>query len=192
MTREGGRRRERRTAGGLKQLPWRTYRNPYKPIEVLSADHLEAVHNTSLRILEEHGMEFLDDEALALLKGAGADVKAGDRIVRFDRGLVLESIAKAPAEVTLHARNPERSLTFGGNHINFGTVASAPNVNDLDRGRRPGNYEDYCDLLRLSQSLNIIQFISGYPVEPADLPPATRHLDAHYAAITLTDRLWHP
>ncbi len=192
MAREGGRRRERRMAGGLKQLPWRTYRNPYKPIEVLSADHLEAVHETSLRILEEHGMEFLDDEALALLKGAGADVKAGDRVVRFDRGLIMENVGKAPAEVTLHARNPERSLTFGGNHINFGTVASAPNVNDLDRGRRPGSYQDYCDLLRLAQSLNIIQFISGYPVEPADLPAPTRHLDAHYAAITLTDRIWHP
>jgi len=190
--REGGRRRERRASGGLKQLPWRTYRNPYKPIEVFSADQLEAVHNTSLRILEEHGMEFLDDEALALLKGAGADVKSGDRIVRFDRGLVLESIAKAPSEVRLHARNPERSLTFGGNHINFGTVASAPNVSDLDRGRRPGNYQDYCDLLRLTQSLNIVQFLSGYPVEPADLPAPTRHLDAHYAAITLTDRIWHP
>jgi trimethylamine--corrinoid protein Co-methyltransferase len=193
MTREGGgRRRERRTAGGLKQLPWRTYRNPYKPIEVLSADQLEAVHETSLRILEEHGMEFLDDEALALLKDAGAEVKPGDKVVRFDRGLIMESVAKAPAEVTLHARNPERSLTFGGNHINFGTVASAPNVNDLDRGRRPGNYQDYCDLLRLAQSLNIVQFLSGYPVEPADLPAPTRHLDAHYAAITLTDRIWHP
>jgi len=29
-------------------------------------------------------------------------------------------------------------------------------------------------------------------VEPADIPPLTRHLDAHYAAITLTDRIWHP
>ncbi|MGE0117896.1 MAG: trimethylamine methyltransferase family protein [Dongiaceae bacterium] len=193
MTREGGgRRRERRTAGGLKQLPWRTYRNPYKPIEVLSADQLEAVHETSLRILEQHGMEFLDDEALALLKGAGAEVEPGSKVVRFDRGLVMESVAKAPAEITLHARNPERSLTFGGNHINFGTVASAPNVNDLDRGRRPGNFQDYCDLLRLAQSLNIVQFLSGYPVEPADLPAPTRHLDAHYAAITLTDRIWHP
>src|SRR5262245_66267251 len=113
MTREGGRRRERRTAGGLKQLPWRTYRNPYKPIEVLSTDQLEAVHVTSLRILEEHGMEFLDDEALALLKTAGADVKPGSKIVRFDRGLIMENVAKAPAKVTLHARNPDRHLTFG-------------------------------------------------------------------------------
>ena len=64
-------------------------------------------------------------------------------------------------------------------------------MSDLDKGRRPGSFEDYCNLVRLCQSLNM-QFISGYPVEPADLPPATRHLDSHYAVITLTDKIWHP
>ena len=85
------------------------------------------------------------------------------------------------------------NLTFGGNHINFGSVASAPNVSDLDRGRRPGNFADYCDLLRLAQSLNVIQFVAGYPVEPSDLPPATRHLDAHHARDHAhRHRVWHP
>jgi trimethylamine---corrinoid protein Co-methyltransferase len=192
MSRDSTRHRQRRTAGGFHQLPWRQMRNPYKPVEVLSADQLEAIHNASLRILEEIGMEFLDAEALAILKTAGAGVKPGTQQVRLDRGLVLESVAKAPSEVTLHARNPQRNLTFGGNHINFGSVASAPNVSDLDRGRRPGNFADYCELLKLIQSLNIVQFTGGYPVEPADVPPATRHLDAHYAVITLTDKIWHP
>jgi trimethylamine---corrinoid protein Co-methyltransferase len=186
-------RRERRTRGGaLKQLPWRTYRNPYKPIEAISADQLEAIHNASLRVLEEIGIDFLDEAARDRLKAAGAHVEPGSQRVRFDRGMVLELVAKTPSEVTLHARNPERNLTFGGNHINFGSVASAPNASDMDNGRRPGRYEDYCNLLRLCHSLNIVQFISGYPVEPADLPPLSRHLDAHYAAITLTDRIWHP
>jgi trimethylamine---corrinoid protein Co-methyltransferase len=192
MSRDGSRRRERRGGHGLGQRPWRNLRNPYRPVEVLSADQVEAIHNASLRILEEIGMDFLDEDALAVLKRAGADVEPGTQRVRFDRGLVLESVAKAPSEFTLHARNPERNLTFGGNHVNFGSVASAPNVSDLDSGRRPGSFADYCNLLRLSQSLNVVQFISGYPVEPGDLPPATRHLDAHYAAITLTDRIWHP
>jgi len=187
-----GRRRERRAVGGLKQLPWRHYRNPYKPIEVLRPEQLEKIHEASLRILEEIGMEFLDAEALSILKAAGVKVEAGSQRVRLDRGLVLESIAKAPREVTLHARNPEHNLTFGGDHVNFGSVASAPNVSDMDRGRRPGNFQDYCDLLKLVQTYNIVQFTGGYPVEPADRPPATRHLDAHLAAITLTDKLWHP
>ncbi len=193
MARDVQRNRERRSrGGGLKQLPWRNYRNPYKPIEVLSAEQIETIHDASLRILEEIGIEFLDEGARKRLKSAGAAVEEGGLRVRFDRAMVTELVAKAPAEVTLHARNPERNLTFGGNHINFGSVASAPNVSDMERGRRPGNLADYCDLLRLSQSLNIVQFIAGYPVEPADIPPAIRHLDAHYAAITLTDRIWHP
>jgi trimethylamine---corrinoid protein Co-methyltransferase len=187
-----GRRRERRVVGGLKQLPWRRYRNPYKPIEVLRPEQVEKIHEASLRILEEIGMEFLDAEALSILKAAGVKVEAGSQRVRLDRGLVLESIAKTPREVTLHARNPEHNLTFGADHVNFGSVASAPNVSDMDRGRRPGNFQDYCDLLKLVQTYNIVQFTGGYPVEPADRPPATRHLDAHLAAITLTDKLWHP
>src|SRR5262245_26089451 len=115
MSRETSRRRERRGGPGLRQLPWRNLRNPYKPIEVLSADQLEAVHQTSLRILEEHGIEFLDSESLGLLKDAGAYVTSGTNLVRFDRGMIQESVAKAPSEFTLHARNPERNLTMGGN-----------------------------------------------------------------------------
>ena len=187
-----GRRRERRVVGGLKQLPWRHYRNVYKPIEVLRPEQIEKIHEASLKILEEIGIEFLDAEALSILKAAGAKIESGSQRVRFDRGLVLESIAKVPREVMLHARNPEHNLTFGGNHVNFGSVASAPNVSDMDRGRRPGNFQDYCELLKLVQTYNIVQFTGGYPVEPADRPPATRHLDAHLAAITLTDKLWHP
>ncbi|HWU00721.1 MAG TPA: trimethylamine methyltransferase family protein, partial [Terriglobales bacterium] len=193
MAREQRVRRERRSGGkSLKQLPWRQYRNPYKPIEAVSEDQLEAIHQGSLRILEEIGIEFLDADARKLLKEKGADVKEGSDRVHLDRGMIAEYVGKAPSQFTLHARNPEHNLTFGKDYINFGSVASAPNVSDLDRGRRPGNFQDYCDLLKLIQSLNIVQFTGGYPVEPADIPPSTRHLDAHYAAITLTDKIWHP
>ena len=189
---EGDRRRARREAGGLKQLPWRNLVNPYAPIDVLDPERLEKIHDASLRILEELGLEFLSEEALAILAKAGADVDRSTKCVRFDRGLVADHVAKAPREFTLHARNPARNVVIGGNHINFCAVSGAPNCSDLDRGRRPGTYADYCDLLRLMHSLNIIHMAAGYPVEPIDLPPSTRHLDAHYAYITLTDRVWQP
>src|SRR5262249_40708557 len=158
----------------------------------LSEEQIERIHQASLRILEENGMEFLDEGARSRLKAAGAMVEEGNLRVRFDGAMVMEHVSRAPTHVTIHARNPQRNLTFGGNHISFGSVASAPNCSDMDRGRRPGSFADYCDLLRLCQCLNIVQFIAGYPVEPADIPPSIRHLDAHYAAITLTDRIWHP
>ncbi|MBM3583622.1 MAG: trimethylamine methyltransferase family protein [Alphaproteobacteria bacterium] len=184
--------RARRDAGPLRQLPWRQVRNPFPPVEVLSADQVEAIHKASLEVLEDIGMEFLDDGAIDLLARAGASVDRGNQRVRLDRGLVMEQVAKAPSAITLHARNAERSVTLGGDRINFCMVASPPNCSDLERGKRAGTYQDYCDFLRLAQSLNIIHFLGGYPVEPVDLPPETRHLDCYMGYITLTDRAWHP
>ena len=55
------RRRPRRSKdAGIQQLPWRPCRNPYRPVEVLTEEQVEAIHDASLRILEEQGMEFLD------------------------------------------------------------------------------------------------------------------------------------
>ncbi len=188
-------RRARHAARGgahFRQPPPRPVINPYDPIEVLDEEGLERIHEASLRILKDLGMEFLNDEALAILDRAGADVDHAARHVRFDRGLILEAVAKAPSEFTLHARNPARNVTLGGRRINFCPVASAPYCSDIDRGRRSGNFADFSDLLRIAQSLNIMHAFSGYPVEPIDLPPETRHLDCYRAFVTLTDRVWHP
>ncbi|MGH6933660.1 MAG: trimethylamine methyltransferase family protein [Dongiaceae bacterium] len=186
------RRRARRETAAFQQPPWRNLINPYRPIEVLNDEQLERIHDASMRILEVHGLEFLNDQALDLAAATGADVDRATRRVRFDRELVATYVAKAPECFTLHARNPARNVVIGGHHINFCAVSSAPNCSDLDRGRRPGSFEDFCNLLRLIQSLNIIHLAAGYPVEPIDLPPAVRHLDAYRAAIALTDRVWSP
>jgi trimethylamine--corrinoid protein Co-methyltransferase len=184
-------RRIRREAAGPAQLPWRQIVNPYSPIEVLQPEQIERIHDTSLRILQEIGIDFLLPEACEILRAAGAEVAAGSARVRFERGFIEQHMATAPAGFTLHARNPEHDLRFSANQIHFTAVASAPNVSDTDRGRRTGNFEDFCNLLRLAQSLNIVHLTGGYPVEPVDLPPATRHLDALAACVTLTDKVFH-
>lgn len=193
MARERGARAGRRASrsGGLQQLDWRQLRNPYKPIEVLREEQIEAIHSTSLAILEEIGMDFLLPEALEILAKAGADVTPGSQRVRFDRNFILEAITTVPSSVTLHARNPARHLEMGGNHMVFASVASTPNASDLDGGRRPGNQKDYRNLLRLLQSFNIVHCFGGYPVEPVDLPPETRHLDCLSDIVRLSDKAFH-
>ncbi len=186
------RNRRRREAGALPQRPWRQPRNPYRPLKVLSEEQLARIEAASFTLLETLGLEIMHDGALDLLARAGATVDRATRRVRLDRGLVLDQVRKAPAQFTLHARNPAHDVVIGGNRIAFCSVSSAPNCSDLDRGRRPGTYADFCDLLRLAQSLNVVHCATGYPVEPIDLPPETRHLDAHYGFITLTDRVWQP
>lgn len=184
-------RRKRREASALQQLPWRQIVNPYAPIEVLPAEQIERIHEASLRILEQIGVDFLLPEARDILREAGAEVVSNSERVRFERDFIEQHIASAPSTFTLHARNPDHNLIFGDNHINFACVASAPNVSDSVGGRRVGNFADYCALLKLAQSLNIVHMLGGYPVEPVDLAPSTRHLDALAACVTLTDKVFH-
>jgi trimethylamine--corrinoid protein Co-methyltransferase len=185
-TRRSSRKGRRATS---QQLPWRLITNPYRPIEVFSAEQIEAIHDASLIILEEIGIRILLPEARAMLRGAGAKVDPDTRQVYFDRGLVMEKVALAPRGFTLHARNPARNVPIGGNAIAIATTAGTPNVTDIDRGRRPGNFEDYVSLLKLAQSLDIVHLNGGYVPEPIDVDVKVRHLLATEAMLTFTDKV---
>ena len=113
-------------------------------------------------------------------------------IVRLDRGLIDEKLASAPSRFTLHARNPDRRLDVGGAFTFFSAVGGPAFVCDLERGRRAGTYAELCDFLRLVQSLNVLHQEGGGPFEPLDLPETSRHLDTHYAQLTLMDKNWQP
>jgi trimethylamine--corrinoid protein Co-methyltransferase len=189
----GGIRRSgnRRVVGALNQLPWRQIVNPFAPLDVLRPEQLEAIRNTSMAILEELGIEVLSPRARALYRAEGATVDEASQMVRFDRAMIAGLVAKAPATFTLTPRDPARQLTIGGAHMCFGLVAGPPNVHDRVRGRRTASFQDYCDILRLAQSFNIIHLLGNQPVAPVDLPAATRHLDCYRANVTLTDRVYH-
>ena len=166
-------------------------RLPFKPVDIVSADQLEAVHQAALTILSDVGIDVLNAEARQILKEAGADVASDGARVRFDPALVEQQIGKAPSTFTLHSRNPARALQMGGDTIAFCSVASAPNSADRDGGRRPGNHADYKNFVRLGQSLDAVHLWGGYPVEPADIHASVRHLDAIFDLLTLSDKPIH-
>jgi trimethylamine--corrinoid protein Co-methyltransferase len=180
--------RERRTPAAVHQLPWRAIANPFPPLAPLSADQVEAIIDGALTVLESYGMRFLERGSRALLREAGASVDEATMMVRFDRALVREQLAHAPARFRLRARNSAHDLAIGDNRIVFGAVGGPAFVSDLDRGRRPGTYAEQCDFIRLLQSLTIIHQEGGGPFEAMDLPPESRHLDLYLAQLTLTDK----
>ena len=174
--------------GAVRQLPWQTIVNPYAPIEVLSLDQVDTIIEAALGVLERQGMRFLYDENRRILATAGADVDEASQMVRMDRGLVREKLALAPRRFGLRARNPQRNLVVGDNNIVFASVGGPAFCSDLDKGRRPGTYDEMCDYFRLVQSLNIVHQEGGGCFEALDLPTETRHLDLYYAQLTLLDK----
>ncbi|EAQ01930.1 trimethylamine methyltransferase family protein [Pseudooceanicola batsensis HTCC2597] len=174
----------------INQAPWCVPVNPDRPVDPMPDEGVTAIHETAMRILEEIGIAFYNPEAVAVLKQAGCRVEG--ETVRMGRDFVAEMLSHAPARWTITPRNPDRRITIGGNHILFGNVSSPPNYWDLELGRKqPGTRDLFRKFLRLSQYYNCIHFIGGYPVEPVDLHPATRHLDAIRDKLLLTDKVPH-
>ena len=182
------RHRQKRAVNQIEQLPWRDIVNPYGPTSVLNDERLERIIDSALTVLETQGLRFLEASSRKQLALAGADVDEDSMMVRFDRNLVKEKLALAPAEFGLRARNPEHKLQIGANHIVFASVGGPAFCSDLDKGRRPGTYAEMCDYLRLVQSLNIVHQEGGGPFEAMDLPGETRHLDLYLAQYRLTDK----
>jgi trimethylamine--corrinoid protein Co-methyltransferase len=191
-TRRGGRAGSRaRGSATFEQPPFRQLKIPFQPTKLISDDELESIHLASLRVLKEIGVDVLHEGARKIMKEHGADVREGSDRVRFDADMILELVAHAPSEFTIHARNPAHNVRFGGNNLVLSQMASAPNCSDLDGGRRPGNQRDFRNFLRLAQMHNILNTTGGYPVEPIDIHPSVRHLECIRDLATLTDKVFH-
>jgi trimethylamine--corrinoid protein Co-methyltransferase len=175
----------------LRQRPFCQPRLTWEPTRAVSDDEIEAIHEASLSVLRDVGIDMLHAGARQLLAREGAIVLADEPRVRFDPELVTELIAHAPSSFTLHARNPAHDVRLGGTDLAFGAVASAPNVSGLGHDRHPGTLADFRDLVRLSQGLNAIHFHGGYPVEPVDVHSSVRHLHATFDLLTLSDKVMH-
>ncbi len=165
--------------------------NPFPPVTVIDGDAIERIADAAFRLLEEAGLEFRSDRALDILKQNGAHVDRETSMVRIGRDIVQSFVQQAPSQFTLHARNPAANVTVGGGYVNFMPVGGPPNVSDLDRGRRPGDFESVSNLMRLNQALGVTQLAGASLGEPVDLPVDTRHLDIYLAQATLTDRVWN-
>jgi trimethylamine--corrinoid protein Co-methyltransferase len=173
----------------LDQMPWRVPVNPDHPTEPLTPEGVEAIHRTALLILSEIGIEFLNEEALALFKQAGCIVNGPT--VRMDAEFVTEMLARAPGAFTITPRNPDRAVRMGDGHLAFVNVSSPPASWDMIRGKRTGDFATFREFLMLTQTFNCIHIAGGYPVEPVDIHASVRHLDCIAEKLILTDKVVH-
>ena len=154
--------------------------------ELLNAEGVALVHETTMTILEEIGIDFIDDEALGLWKDAGADVN-GTR-VRVPRELMMSLIEQAPSEFTWHARNPDRTVRVGGRNMVFGPNGGAF-ITGLDGVRRRIVKADMPTIVKLVHCLAPIHVSTGSQVtDLSDVPAPLRHLDQIYCALRYSDK----
>ena len=188
MNRRSRRGRPRSAAAApRRRVDYRHLENTLLRQPAFSADRIEALHQTALRVLGELGIKVLNDEARDYFQRAGAEVDESTQLVRMDPSLVDSALDSAPGEFTLHGASEAQSVVLGGDHVAFVCVGGAPHVADLDRGKRPGTIDDTRNLIRLTEHFDVLHLQSPN-VEAQDVPVHLRHYAVSEAQLTLSGK----
>ncbi|MGJ5619846.1 trimethylamine methyltransferase family protein [Sulfitobacter sp. MF3-043] len=184
--RSGGRaaRHALRAVPNVEMLPG--LHNKIPTCEIMTGSQIERIDAASMDILENTGVVFRDDIALADWKRAGAKVK-GERVY-LDRALVRDLIATIPAAFTYHARDPEKNVALGGNKCIFVPMTGAPYLRDLEDVRRNPTLDDLAMFHKLAQMMPALHSSAHHIVEPYDHPISQRHLRITYSSMKYSDK----
>ncbi|MEQ9692954.1 trimethylamine methyltransferase family protein [Shimia sp. SDUM112013] len=185
-TRSGGRnaRRAARSAPVFDMLPGLERNLPV--CEIMTGSQVERIHDASMDILENVGVQFRDPIALADWKRAGA--KVDGELVYLDRGLVMDLISTIPSDFTYTARNPKKNLRLGGRHSIFVPMTGAPFLRDLDDVRRNPTLDDLAMFHKLAHMSPALHSSAHHIVEPYDHPISQRHLRITYSSMKYSDK----
>ena len=86
---------------------------------IFTEDELTDIHLGTLEVLERTGVYVEDEEARAVFAGAGAEVDAGDGVVRIPPHLVEQAIRTAPSKVVLAGRDPKNDIVLEDGRVGF-------------------------------------------------------------------------
>ena len=125
----------------------------------LSPEQCEKLHNASLTILERTGVRLYYQEAIDLLKKAGAFVSEGNR-VRIPSGLVEKALSTAPKRVTLYDRHGQPAIYLEGHRCYYGPGSDCLNISDHRTGeRRQPVVQDIVEGITVCDALPNVDFV---------------------------------
>lgn len=153
---------------------------------VLTQEEVVKIHEKTLQILEEVGVEFTYDPAVEVLKEHGQ--RAEGHRVYFKKEFVEEMVKKAPSSFTLHARNKEKNVHCNHTDIIFTPSYGPPYIYQGDGSRRYSTMEDYDNIVKLAGACENIHHTGGNVCEPNDVPDEIRHLKMLYSHIKNADK----
>lgn len=137
----------------------KNYRDEDIQYNTLRPDQMREIHSASCKILEDIGMIVHHDDALHLLKEAGAYVKEGNKVF-IPASLVERCLKTAPSRITMYDRNGNAAMELEGRNVYFGTGSDTVNLIDLEtKTRRKWKKADVENGIILCDYLPNIDFV---------------------------------
>ena len=112
-----------------------------QPLKFLSDDDIKAMHESTMRIMQEIGIIWTHKPSLDILTDAGCALK--ENRVCFPPDLVMDSIAKANKRPVIRGRNGTVNELGGGN-LYFHNLGGARDVFDARTGTHHTATQEDC------------------------------------------------
>jgi trimethylamine--corrinoid protein Co-methyltransferase len=124
-------------------------------LQVLSESEKAQVHDRTLKILAETGVEVNTEKGRGILQKAGAEADKTTNVVKFPRNLVEESLRLAPRQFTLGARRPGWDLPMNAGECTLIADGEGISVIDRETGEyRSSTFNDWLEATRLIDALD--------------------------------------
>jgi trimethylamine--corrinoid protein Co-methyltransferase len=137
----------------------------------MSRQQCQKLHWASLEILERIGVRLYHQEAVDLLRQAGALVEDGN-LVYVPSGLVEKALTTAPKRVVLCNRHGETAMALEGDRCYYGPGSDTLNIIDHRTGeRRKPILQDVVEGTILCDALPNVDFVMSMVV-PSDVDQA--------------------
>jgi trimethylamine--corrinoid protein Co-methyltransferase len=135
---------------------------PIRPayrVQYLSEEQLDEMQGATLRLLEEVGVRFPSEKALAIFADHGAQVDHDTEIVKIPRDLVYKAMGTVPRYFQVGARDPSCDFHLQEGATFFTTDGCGVETVDLEtRQRRPSCKADVGRMAHVADYLSSMAF----------------------------------
>ena len=173
--------------------PIEPIRTQYK-LACLENEQLEDLREATLHILENTGVQFPSEKALAIFAEHGAQVDHVSQVVKIPRDLVLKAMSNVPRYFTMGARNPAFDLQLQDGVSFFTNDGCGHKVVDFKTGEHRASIKaDVGMMARINDYLSSMAFswtmVSAQdcgitsPLHEVDI--TWRNNSKHYQSVTM-------
>jgi trimethylamine--corrinoid protein Co-methyltransferase len=150
-------------------------------MRVLSDDGLHAIHEATLHILEDIGVEMQDPQGRELLLEAGA--WESDGRLKIPKSVVDSALKSVPTMIPMHDRLGQLTMPLEPERVFFGSGSDTTFTLDVETGlRRRSTSKDVENFARVTDSLQNIHFVMSMG-NPSDVAPDDLYLHSFISMI---------
>lgn len=147
---------------------------------------VELIHQNTLRILNEIGIAFLTEEALATLRENGVRTE-GNRAY-FTEEQVMNALDAATKEFTVYARNSKYNVKMNTEDLYMTPGYGSAMVCELDGTVRPALFDDFLKLAVIVQESEEFSINGGILAQPSDIDADISAEAMVYATLCRSDK----